>query len=110
MDKNKIDQKIEAALGSFDGMERATASPYLLTKINARLQQDLPLGFWSKAFAFFSRPLVAVAVMALLVLNIIFISQKENISGNNNTAIQNTATTKYDFAINVSSMYDVENQ
>ncbi|MEO7046223.1 MAG: hypothetical protein ABI091_13015 [Ferruginibacter sp.] len=107
MDDKKLDNRINETLNSFDGAEKATPAPYLMTRINARMQKEGVPGFWANAFTIFSKPVFAIAVLGLLILNMIVITQKQN---TDTGASQNTTTTKYDFAINVSSMYDVENQ
>ena len=41
MNKNEhINKLIEEALNSLDGAERATAKPYLFTRLNARMQNE----------------------------------------------------------------------
>lgn len=107
MENEELNNRINQAFSSLDGAERAAPAPYLLTRINARLQKETTPGFWSNAFAFFNKPAFAILVLCLLILNLIVVSQKQ---GTDNNITQNTATTKYDFAINVSSMYDVDNQ
>ncbi len=104
------DNKIEEVLNSLDGAERAVPRPFLLTRINARLQQKVPVNFWGAAFAFISRPLVAgIGLLLFLMVNVIIISRNKNTAGSN-IVIQNTNTAQYEFAINVASIYDIENQ
>jgi hypothetical protein len=109
MDSQKLNKKIEETLGSFDAAKKATPNAFLLTRINARLQKETVPSFWVSAFNFISRPVVALVVTTLLIINMVIITQHES-ANTSNTSIQNLNTTKYDFAINVSSMYDVENQ
>ncbi|MEP6712851.1 MAG: hypothetical protein ABJA37_10565 [Ferruginibacter sp.] len=110
MDDHKINNKITEVLNSFDGVERAVPKPFLLTRINARLQQAAPGNSWGKAYAFISRPLVAgLGLLLFLMVNLIIISQNKNTAGGN-IATQNTNTAQYEFAINVASIYDIENQ
>jgi hypothetical protein len=107
MDNEKLNKKVTETLNSFDGAGKATPAPYLLTRINARMQKEDVPGFWANAFTFFSKPVFAITVLGLLILYMIIITEKQN---TDNGSSQNITTTKYDFAINVSSMYDVENQ
>ncbi|MEO6537739.1 MAG: hypothetical protein ABIT07_11875 [Ferruginibacter sp.] len=110
MDDHKINNKIEEVLGSLNGLKRAMPKPFLMTRINARLQQETGYSFWTAAVAFISGPLVAgFAVVLFLILNVVIISQNDD-TASSNTAVQNTNTTQYEFAINVASIYDIENQ
>ena len=61
-----IDRQIEAAFNSIDKIKRATATPYLLTRINARLSNQ-PKSFWETATAFISRPTVLVVGLCLII-------------------------------------------
>jgi hypothetical protein len=58
----------DEALNSLDGAGRATAKPYLLTRINARLQkQNGKESSWDNALKFISRPAVALAGLCLVI-------------------------------------------
>jgi hypothetical protein len=107
MDK-RIDQ-IDQALNSLDGMAKATPAPYLMTRINARLQQQRQQAgsFWSYAVAFLSKPTVAVIGLVFFVaVNVVVISSGKTPGSTASAGLQNNNT---DFAINVSSMYDIDN-
>jgi uncharacterized protein YybS (DUF2232 family) len=110
MEHDDINKKVAASLESLDGISRATPAPFLLTRINAKLNSQEAPNFWSRAGAILSRPKVAgIGMMVFLLMNIFVInSLKKN---NTPTALtQGTSITRYDFAINVSSIYDIENQ
>jgi hypothetical protein len=64
--KKHIQDEVEKTLNSLEGIQRATASPYLFTRIRARLEKG-DKSFWSKALAFISRPSVAVPVIVLTI-------------------------------------------
>lgn len=63
--KEKIQQEIEKTLESLNGIQRAEANPYLFTRITARMNRNS--GAWDRTFSFVSRPLVALAVLALVM-------------------------------------------
>ena len=63
--KEKIQQEIERTLQSLDGISRAEANPFLFTRIKARIDRNN--GLWERTFSFVSKPLVAVAVLALVM-------------------------------------------
>ena len=109
MKKNSIEKLVEETINSFDGAERATAKPFLLTRINARMQnQPGAQNIWAKAGALLGTPRVALAgLLLILALNATIIIKNTN---TDNTIVQNTTVAKDEFAINVISIYDIENQ
>lgn len=64
--KEKIGQEIEKTLESFNGIQRAQSNPYLFTRIKARMSKRTS-GAWERTFSFVSKPLVALAVLALVM-------------------------------------------
>jgi hypothetical protein len=63
-----INRLTDEALNSLDGAGRATAKPYLLTRINARMQnQNEKESIWDNALKFISRPAVALAGLCLVI-------------------------------------------
>ncbi|MEP7164972.1 MAG: hypothetical protein ABI741_09760 [Ferruginibacter sp.] len=109
MEKKSIDKLVEETINSFDGAERASTKPFLLTRIYARMQnQPGTPNIWARAAAFLSMPRVALAgLLLILALNAAIIIKKTNAD---NITVQNTAVIKDEFAINVISIYDIENQ
>ncbi|HET9744750.1 MAG TPA: hypothetical protein VFP97_03490 [Chitinophagaceae bacterium] len=63
--KENIEQEIEKTLDSLNGIKRAEANPFLFTRITARLNRKS--GGWDRFFSFASKPLVALAVLALVM-------------------------------------------
>ena len=63
--KEKIQQEIEETLNSLNTVKRAQANPYLFTRIKARMTRKS--GAWDRTFSFVSKPLVALAVLALVM-------------------------------------------
>lgn len=72
----------DQVLGSIDGMERATANPFLYTRIMAQLNQ--PESNWEKVANWISKPGFAFGAVALfLSINVwVFIKDKEANSAN----------------------------
>jgi hypothetical protein len=62
-----IEQQIEEALNSADGIKKASPKPYLLTRINARLNNDPAKSTWENVAAFISKPSVMVLGLCLVV-------------------------------------------
>jgi len=107
--KEKIEQEIEKTLGSLDGVKRAEANPYLFTRIKARMNKSTS-GPWEKTFSFVSKPLVALAVLALVMaMNgwAIFGNPDEVIEPSNTASVSEIAN-EYNMVASVNN-YDYEN-
>ena len=103
-----INTRIDRAMESLDGISAAEPKPFLLTRVNSALQRNVLSGKWSAIAAFLRRPAVAAGMIFLLLLLNIAILNAGNFTSQKDTA-KRTAVTKYDFAINVSGIYDTEN-
>lgn len=109
MQNSNIEKIVEETINSFDGAERATAKPFLLTRIYARLQnQSSPQDIWARIGSVIASPRVAFAsIILILILNAAIFWKRSNADKN---TVVNTSLGKDDFAINVISIYDFENQ
>lgn len=76
-----IEEKVEAALSSLDGMHRATANPFLYTRIMASLKSE-EKGLWEQVVSFVNRPAIALAaVLVILLMNsLVFFDSGDNTS------------------------------
>jgi hypothetical protein len=66
-DKRHILEQVDKTLDSLDGIQSASANPFLFTRILAVLQKE-ETNFWSQAFAFINRPMVAFAGVAIAII------------------------------------------
>ena len=64
--KQQIQQEVDKTLNSLEGIQRATANPYLFTRIKASLQKE-EKSYWTKAFIFISKPAVAVTAVVIAI-------------------------------------------
>lgn len=110
MDNRKnIDKQIDETLESLDGATRAAVKPYLLTRINARMQPDAASG-WEKAFRFITRPSVLVTSLCLIIA-----VNAGAIFYNSSRAAETTAMSDQqvaavdEFSTTVAKVYDIEN-
>ena len=111
MKKISIEQHIEATMNSLDGAGRATPAPFLLTRINAGLlKNDADQNFWSRAFGLISKPQIAFAGILLVAMINIAIIAISNTKKGKSVAEQTVTDNRDEFALNVTSIYDVENQ
>ena len=106
--REHIDKLIEDALNSVDDSVRATPKPYLLTRINARLNKANE-SVWEKAGWYIGRPAVAFTGLCMLILInvmvVIFNGQSTPVA-----ATEQTAQSQADeFSYTVATIYDTEN-
>lgn len=108
--QEKIEQEIGKTLESLDGVQRAKSNPYLFTRIKARM--DRSSSPWERTFSFVSKPLVALAILVLVMtINgwVIFGNNTKEVIAepNNNTAFSELAS-EYNTVASVNN-YDYEN-
>ena len=63
--KENIQQEIEQTLQCLDGVKRAEANPFLFTRIKARMAKKDSV--WERTFSFISKPIIAVAIVLLVM-------------------------------------------
>ena len=77
-DKRHIQEQVDKSLDSLDGIQRASANPFLFTRVQARLRKQ-ETSFWTQAFAFISRPTVAFAGIAIaIIINVVVLFESRN--------------------------------
>lgn len=106
MSSNKdITQLVNDALGSADDAQRATARPYLFTRLQAKMQRH-PETYWEKAGRLIARPAVAIAGLCLvLAINLTAI-----INTREKADLQEEVTTNTDdFSNTIAVVYDIDN-
>lgn len=102
------EQKIEAALNSLNGIQRAGAAPYLFTRIHASLRNEED-NIWEKILQLISKPSVAfLGLCLLLALNgsILAWSSDDFDGGTAEHQIQKEFAEDYNLAVN--TYYDYE--
>jgi hypothetical protein len=83
--KKDIEQRVQEAMDSLEGIQRAEPQPYFYTRLTARLQRDEKT-IWETMGSFMARPAVAVAGLCLiLVLNVALLLRQDN-AGSGQTA------------------------
>ena len=63
--KNNWEQQAEKTLESLNGLQRASANPFLYTRIMARLEEQQ--NKWVRAASFISRPAIAISAVIFFV-------------------------------------------
>jgi hypothetical protein len=110
MDTNKnIERKIAETLESLDGISRASAGHFFYAKLQNRLLND-QRNAWEKIGSFITRPVIALAVLLLILLGNGAVVYKET-SGDKSLAIEKPTTSNIMDAYNqqVVRFYDPEN-
>jgi hypothetical protein len=100
-----INQLVNQALNSADGAERASAKPFLFTRIQAAMQRR-PETFWERAGRFIARPSVAIAGLCL----VLSVNLAAVVNSSDKLDLQEEVTTNADdFSSTVAVVYDIDN-
>ncbi|HEU5051491.1 MAG TPA: hypothetical protein VFT78_00195 [Hanamia sp.] len=61
-----LNKKIDEAMQSLEGMEKASAGPYFFTRLEARMQREKSA--WERISSFVAKPVVAFACICLIIV------------------------------------------
>jgi hypothetical protein len=64
--REKISKKIEDAMHSIDGIQKASPAPYFFTRLEARMESEKNV--WEKITSFVARPSMAFACICLIII------------------------------------------
>jgi hypothetical protein len=103
-----INKMIEEALNSVDEVKRAEAKPFLLTRIQARMNKGKE-SVWEKAGWLITRPAVAFTGLCLIVLINVMVMMNTNSVSSANGADQVALNSTDEFSSTVATIYDIEN-
>ncbi|HEX2845405.1 MAG TPA: hypothetical protein VHN59_02565 [Chitinophagaceae bacterium] len=107
--KKTIEGKIERALESLDGIQRATPHPWFFTRVKARLQREEKT-VWETIGSFLSKPAVAMAGLGLiLILNLFVLFKQGNLQEATNVANQPVQLSDSESILASNSSFDYEN-
>src|SRR5215470_1329465 len=99
-DKRHIQEQVDKTLDSLDGIHRALSNPFLFTHIQARLQKE-ESNFWSQAFAFISKPMVAFAAVAIvMIINAVVLFESRSESVKNAQVEEQVFASEYNLSTN----------
>ncbi len=102
-----INKLIHEALSSLDNAKRAIPKPYLLTRLNARMQNNNETS-WDTALKFINRPAIALAGICLVIaINAIVVTN--NYSSNTTAASEDRYTSVDEYNSSVAVLNDIEN-
>ncbi len=110
---DNIKNKINNTLQSLNGLTPAEPKPFLLTRVHALISKEAGQenSTWSQVATFIKRPAVATfAVLLVVAVNVAAFTGSGFFATKNSPAKRVASTSRYDFSINVSGIYDIENQ
>jgi hypothetical protein len=108
---HNVQHKIDEALSSINALKKASPKPFLLTRVNAALNNGATENIWSQIAYYLKQPAIAVtAILLVLMVNIFVISRLRTDKRGVGNISKKAGNINDDFAINVSVMYDTENQ
>ena len=104
-----IEKRVEDALNSLDGIQRAEAQPWFFTRVKARLLKEDEKTRWETISTFLSKPAVAIAGLFLILgLNGVLVFNQQ--PGSSVVGIQNELQANdSESLIASSSSFDYEN-
>ena len=103
----KIEQQVDEAMDSLDGMSRAKANPFLFTRVEARLRQG-GRSVWDTVTSYISRPAVALAMLCMVIFSNAVVMYWQSGPEDINSTDQPIALSE-EYNMNVSAFYDDEN-
>ena len=107
--KQAIYDLVEEAFNSFNNIERASPKPFLLSRVNSRLQKKKSSSWWENAALLIGKPSFAIPGLAMLMLinltAVIFYATEPSTS----ISEQNIQASTDEFSYTIASIYDNEN-
>lgn len=111
MDKNKLNKLVDETINSMDAAERATPAPYLLTRINARMNKETGyVSAWERISALLGKPLVAFPSLLIVLLLNFWIIRSSVSDADNSSAADFSKVSTDDYSLSTAtSLFDFEN-
>ncbi|MBS1563829.1 MAG: hypothetical protein JST39_05540 [Bacteroidetes bacterium] len=66
-DNERIEQQVQQAMNSLDGIQKAGPGPFFFTRVQARLQRQNS-NAWDRISSFITRPTVALGGLCIIIL------------------------------------------
>jgi len=77
--QSDLEKRLEQALSSLDGIQRATPQPWLFSRVKGRLSRSEEKTIWEAIGTFLSKPAVAIAGLFLIMaLNGVLVFNQES--------------------------------
>ena len=102
----EIDQKVNAAFESLDGMGKVDPGPYFVTRLIVRMK-NRESGSWEKLIGFVTRPaFVLASLVIILFVNMVAAFHETKKPNFSESVVQSYSD---DYRMNTTSLYDYEN-
>ena len=102
--KQYTEQEMEAILNSLDGVEKASPTPFLYTRLMARMQESDD-NIWSRILQFITKPVFAVGITLVFLLINAYILLNQY-SSSVEQAEESTQTLALEYTSLTSTIYD----
>ncbi|HLG41242.1 MAG TPA: hypothetical protein VI461_16295 [Chitinophagaceae bacterium] len=105
-----LNKKVDEALNSLDGIQRAEPQPFFYTRLTGRMQGNEKT-FWETVSSFLSKPVIATASLCvILAFNAFFLFKQNNETNITPTEIsKETLATDNEYILASNSSFDYEN-
>ena len=107
--KQSMYDLIEEAFNSLNNIERASPKPFLLSRVNSRLQKKKSSSWWENAALLIGKPSFTIPGLAMLMLinltAVVFYATEPSAS----ISEQNIQASTDEFSYTIASIYDNEN-
>ena len=111
--KNNMEKRIDEALSSLDGIQRATPRPFFYTRLMAKIEQN-EKGVWENVSSFITRPVMLFATVCIVLLLNVAVLYKNHVSSAKITAaeqLEQVPNDAYDVASNTNTtIYNIWSQ
>src|SRR5882757_9235439 len=99
--QERIDKMTEEAMDSLDGSKRATAKPYLFTRLMARMERQNE-NAWDNVGRFIARPAVVIAGLCMIIaVNVMVIASNNSTAAG--TSVAEQSATQDEFSTSIAS-------
>ena len=106
-DRKDIERKIDETLNSLEGMRRAEANPFLLTRIEQRLQRSR--SFFERLVVLTGRPAYALVLLCLVVVTNLTVIFTQSAATSAIAREQTQLAVADEYHLDVPALYDYEN-
>jgi len=106
--QEQINKRVEESLESVEGIARAQAKPFLMTRIRARMNR-VGESAWDRAGWFIGKPAVVFAGLCLILFINAMVVLFNGRSGTATTVEQVAQSPNDEFSYTVATIYDIEN-
>ena len=105
--KERIEKMIDEALNSLEGAGRAVPQPFLLTRINAKLNKPKE-STWEKAAGFIASPSVVIAGLCLIIaVNVLVITSNRANDNDTITVVNQQSLPTDEFSTTTASLTEI---